>query len=61
MTHVDRPIYTIRLRPEPGVDGIKSLRFLLKRALRWGLKCVHAAETSSTSTTITTAIEGLKW
>jgi hypothetical protein len=36
-----RPIYIIRLRPEPGVDAPRAVRHLLKRALRsYGLRCV---------------------
>jgi hypothetical protein len=32
--------YTVTLVPEPGVDGIKALRWTLKTALRRdGLKC----------------------
>ena len=43
-----RPVYTIRLRPEPGTDGIRSLRGLLKRALRsHGLRCVSVEEERS--------------
>jgi hypothetical protein len=35
-----RPVYTIRLRPEPGIDAVRSLRALLKAALRrYGLRC----------------------
>jgi hypothetical protein len=42
----DRPIFTIRLRPEPGIDGIRSLRRLLKFALRGcGLRAVSVEET----------------
>jgi hypothetical protein len=38
------PVYTIRLRPLPGVDAIRQLRALLKRALRsHGLKCISIA------------------
>jgi hypothetical protein len=40
-----RPVYTIRLRPEPGVDGIRALRALLKRALRaHRLRCISVEE-----------------
>ncbi|HSR80896.1 MAG TPA: hypothetical protein VLL28_08980 [Hyphomicrobiaceae bacterium] len=38
-------IYVIKLRPNPGVDGIKALRRALKYALRvCGLKCLSAIE-----------------
>lgn len=37
----DRPVYVIRVRPEPGVDATRALRHFLKRALRsYGLRCV---------------------
>jgi hypothetical protein len=50
----DRPIYTVRFRPEPGVDGIRNLRHLLKRALRdWGLRCVDISEGAATITVST--------
>jgi hypothetical protein len=40
-----RPIFTIRLRPEPGTDGYRALRGLLKRALRgYGLRCIFCIE-----------------
>jgi hypothetical protein len=29
-----RSVYVVKLRPEPGIDAIKALRALLKRALR---------------------------
>jgi hypothetical protein len=36
-----RPIYVIRLRAAPGVDGIRALRAFLKVALRrFGLRAV---------------------
>jgi hypothetical protein len=48
----DRPIYTVSFRPEPGVDAIRSLRHLLKRALRdWGLKCVDISKYTITEST----------
>jgi hypothetical protein len=42
----DRPVYAIKLRPEPDVvDPIKALRGFLKDALRrWGLRCIAAVE-----------------
>jgi hypothetical protein len=37
----DRPIYKLSVRAEPGVDGIRALRWLLKSMLRrHGLRCV---------------------
>ena len=37
----DRPIFVLRLRPEPGADAIRNLRGLLKIALRrFRLRCV---------------------
>ena len=40
-----RPIYTVRLRPEPGVDGIRALRAALKSLLRrHPLRCISARE-----------------
>lgn len=51
MTDAPRPdvtgrlVYTIRLRPEPGVDAVRALRALLKFALRrLGLRAVEARE-----------------
>jgi hypothetical protein len=41
----ERPVFTIRLRPEPGVDGVKALRAVLKSLLhRHGLRCLEAHE-----------------
>ena len=40
-----RPIFVLRLRPLPGVNGILALRALLKRLLRdAGLICVGVTE-----------------
>jgi hypothetical protein len=39
--------FTVTLVPEPGVDGIKALRWVLKSALRrHGLRCtdIHAEQ-----------------
>ena len=37
----DRPIYVIRVRARPGVDGILALRQVLRRLLRsYGLVCI---------------------
>ena len=41
----DRPAFVLLLRAEPGVDGIKALRSLLKTALRrFGLRAIEARE-----------------
>jgi hypothetical protein len=41
----ERPVYTIKLRPLPGVDAVRALRALLKHALRrCGLKAVSVEE-----------------
>jgi hypothetical protein len=41
----DRPVFILKLRPEPHVDPIKALRGFLKDALRrWGLRCTSAIE-----------------
>ena len=43
----DRPIFVLRLRPEPGVNGYRALRELLKRLLRThGFRCLDAREMS---------------
>jgi hypothetical protein len=40
-----RPIYLLKLRPEPGIDGVRALRFALKFLLRrLGLKVVYIRE-----------------
>jgi hypothetical protein len=41
-----RPIFVLRLRPEPGlIDPIRNLKALLKTALRrHGLRCLEAVE-----------------
>jgi hypothetical protein len=40
---VRRPIYVIRLRALPNVDGERALRTVLKMLLRkYGLQCVSA-------------------
>ena len=39
------PVFTVKLRPLPGVDAIKALRQLLKHALRrCGLRAVSVEE-----------------
>jgi hypothetical protein len=41
----ERPICTVRLRPEPGADAIRGLRGLLKLALRrFRLRCLSVEE-----------------
>jgi hypothetical protein len=40
-TWTDGPVYTITFRTEPGVDGLRAARALLKLALRaFGLRCI---------------------
>jgi hypothetical protein len=40
-----RVAYVLRLVAQPGVDAVRALRLLLKRALRsYGLKCVDLRE-----------------
>jgi hypothetical protein len=37
----ERPVFTLRLRPLPGVDPTRALRWSLKLALRgYGFECV---------------------
>lgn len=41
----DRPIYILRLKPAPGTDHVKALRWLLKIAWRrLGLKCISVEQ-----------------
>jgi hypothetical protein len=45
-----RPTYAVTLRPEPGVDPIRALRSLLKRALRnHKLRCLSVEEVQSSA------------
>ena len=45
----DRPIFVLRLRPEPGADAIRNLRGLLKIALRrFRLRCIGIEELPAT-------------
>jgi hypothetical protein len=37
-------VFIIRLRAQPGIDEIKALRWLLKKARRLGLVAVDAVE-----------------
>jgi hypothetical protein len=40
-----RPVFTLKLRPEPGIDPVHALRHALKRLLRtYGLRCVSVEE-----------------
>jgi hypothetical protein len=44
-----RPIFTLKLRPEPGIDPIRALRHALKRLLRsYGLRCVSVEQDTPT-------------
>jgi hypothetical protein len=53
MSAADRPIFILRLRPEPGVAGLRALRAALKVLLRrFGLKVVDIKEEEQTSTTV---------
>ena len=37
----DRPLFTVVLRAEPGIDPIRALRFALKRLLRdYGMRAI---------------------
>jgi hypothetical protein len=46
----DRPTFVIRLQPQPGVDPIRGLRWILKTALRrFGLRCVEGREEADRS------------
>jgi hypothetical protein len=49
MPKVNRHIYELRLRPEPGVNAIHALRAVLKVALRqFGMKCISCEEIPAT-------------
>jgi hypothetical protein len=37
-------MFILRLRPEPNIDAIKALRWLLKKAKRIGLKAIEVTE-----------------
>jgi hypothetical protein len=38
-----RPVFVLRVRAEPHVEGIRALRWLLKTMLRrFGLRCIEA-------------------
>jgi hypothetical protein len=40
-----RPIFTLQVRPEPGVDAIRALRAALKNMLRrYGLRCLSVQQ-----------------
>jgi hypothetical protein len=41
----ERSVFTVQLRAEPGIDGMRSLRRGLKLLLRYyGLRCISACE-----------------
>jgi hypothetical protein len=40
----NKKMFIVHLRPERGIDGVKALRWILKRAQRLGLKCISAIE-----------------
>lgn len=45
-----RPTFTVRLRPEPGVDAMRALRAALKVLLRrFGLKAIDIKEEEQTA------------
>jgi hypothetical protein len=45
---VNRPVYELHLRREPGVDAVRALRGVLKVALRqFGMKCVSCEKIPS--------------
>jgi hypothetical protein len=50
-TAKDRPVYILKLRPEPQVvDPVRALRAVLKRLLRQhGFKCITVYEDSTNS------------
>jgi hypothetical protein len=51
---VNRPLFTLTLRPEPGVDPINALRRVLKVLLRqYGMRCtsVDQIETNEEEST----------
>jgi hypothetical protein len=50
----DRPVFVLRLHPEPGADAIRGLRGLLKVALRrFQLRCVSCDEEFSAKQELT--------
>jgi hypothetical protein len=43
-----RPIFVLRLRPDPNVDPVRALRAVLKSLLRtYGMKCIAVEEEES--------------
>jgi len=47
---IDRPSYTIILKPEPGIDGPRALRQFLKSILRRaGMRCLKCSPTTEGS------------
>jgi hypothetical protein len=52
MVTAKRTRYVLVLQPEPGVDAVRALRWVLKRLLRqWGLHCVDIHEEADNSAT----------
>jgi hypothetical protein len=44
----ERPVFILSLRPEPGVDATRALRWLLKIALRrFRLRCISVEQERS--------------
>jgi hypothetical protein len=40
-----RPVFVLKLRPLPGVDPIRALRWVLKRLLRdHGFRCISVSK-----------------
>jgi hypothetical protein len=37
-------MFILKLRPRPGIDGVKALRWVLKRAGRLGLTAIDVTE-----------------
>ena len=55
----ERPVYVARFCALPGVDAIRSLRLMLKSALRLhGLKCLSLEEEPNNATTQTAPSSG---
>jgi hypothetical protein len=45
MAEMPRPVFVLKLRPEPGRDPIRELRHVLKGLLRrHGMRCVSIEE-----------------
>jgi hypothetical protein len=49
----ERPVYILKIRPEPGVDHIRALRLWLRRGLRiFGLRCVGITPSEEETTMV---------